>query len=81
MNHTPGPWTLTEDERNTMFVRDANGGLIWNSRRINQRGNARLIAAAPDLLNALNMICDSGVHLARDLEDAMVAALKKADGE
>lgn len=51
MTHTPGPWTLTTDERNTMFVHDAKGSLIFNTRRASMVGNARLIAAAPDLYN------------------------------
>ena len=42
------------------------------------RANAALIAAAPDLLAALQAVCDSGVMLAEPLERAMLDALKKA---
>lgn len=39
-----------------------------------------LIAAAPELLAALQMVCDSGCALAEPIENAMVAAIKKATG-
>lgn len=57
--HTPGPWTLREFEDGGKIIRvvkDSAGGLIWNSRRRNQGGTARLIMAAPDLLAALQEI-------------------------
>jgi hypothetical protein len=38
------------------------------------------MAAAPDLLAALKMICDSGVALADPIEAAMLAAIAKAEG-
>jgi hypothetical protein len=40
--------------------------------------DARLLAAAPDLLAALQMICDSGVNLAEPIERAMLDAIAKA---
>lgn len=44
----------------------------------NQRANARLIAAAPELLAALQMVCDAGVPLADAIERAMLDAIAKA---
>lgn len=52
--HTPGPWIVSAHEMGT-FVRCAGGYII--SGPVNQRpgheANAHLIAAAPDLLEAL----------------------------
>lgn len=54
MKHTPGPWTAISNELGT-FIRCKNDYLITGP--INDRpdgiDNARLIAAAPDLLEAL----------------------------
>ena len=51
--HTPGPWRV--DRRPvTVAVRDSAGNYITENVRAvpNQEANARLIAAAPDLLAA-----------------------------
>jgi len=42
--------------------------------------NGPLIAAAPELLAALQMVCDSGCALAEPIENAMLAAINKAKG-
>jgi hypothetical protein len=53
--HTPGPWTHQEYK----FIRSDEGGLDvatitgWGLLSQTNRANARLIAAAPDLLEAL----------------------------
>lgn len=56
MKHTPGPWHVMKgwDERSWM-VDSANGTPIAavSDTRLNARENARLIAAAPELLAAL----------------------------
>ena len=59
--HTPGPWRL--DNRGTTYIVDKPGdGYITRDicrmdsstmSAFHQEGNARLIAAAPDLLDAL----------------------------
>ena len=52
--HTPGPWTV-DAHRNIM----ATGGLVafpGISAGFDQEANARLIAAAPDLLGALEEV-------------------------
>ena len=55
--HTPGPWNVTG-----LYVRERDGGLIasildlWHGQRTpkaKKNANARLIAAAPELLAAL----------------------------
>ena len=55
--HTPGPWNVTG-----LYVRERDGGLVasiidlWHDQKTPKAemdANARLIAAAPDLLAAL----------------------------
>jgi hypothetical protein len=60
MSHTPGPWVVDADEgrilatdaRQTIVV-DSFGGSISNPAVL---ADARLIAAAPEMLNALRFI-------------------------
>lgn len=57
--HTPGPWVLHESE--TRFVRESNLTLIadcmsGNRHTDEERANAHLIAAAPELLAALELV-------------------------
>jgi len=56
MTHTPGPWTLaTAHDARVILVNDRNGNavgeLVYSDTR--NPADARLIAAAPDLLAAL----------------------------
>ena len=57
--HTPGPWTFTDDPEYNCFYVDAQNGAIGVADvvrlPVKDQGlaNARLIAAAPDLLDAL----------------------------
>jgi len=49
--HTPGPWTLLNDEKYPDAVIDSNGEFVCDTG--GNLHNARLIASAPDLLAAL----------------------------
>jgi hypothetical protein len=61
--HTPGPWTVTPESYGEPFgSRTVNGpefalvAVVWNGNSEGQEeanGNARLIAVAPELLEAL----------------------------
>lgn len=68
IHHTPGLWRV-----------DADGCLRRVADGIMEDTN--LFTAAPDLLAALRMICDSGVALADPIEKAMLAAIAKAEGK
>ena len=87
--HTPGPW---QKKRNisSVAVLDNSGGLVarlpateWDIEK--QDDNARLIAAAPELLEVLRYI--EGVALANEPRDLPTiaakarAAIDKATGE
>lgn len=86
---TPGPW----------YIRERTGGFtIWSdhgavtsttitplsSRRAEGEANARLVAAAPDLYEALEMVRDaneSDPHIPPSALAKIHAALAKARGE
>lgn len=54
--HTPGPWEVGDDGISTPFVGDR---IIVNTGQECAEADARLIAAAPDLLAALHLIADA----------------------
>ena len=78
--HTPGPWKAT---RNNIGVRsiDAPVCRVWMLRSGQGVANARLIAAAPDLLEALKMMLEGGLEgpTPQAIETAL-AAIAKAEG-
>ncbi len=81
---TPGKWVAIPDPNACAFddycVGVAGGERVDEIAVCSER-NARLIAAAPELYEALKMVSDSGVALHEDIERAMLAALAKAKGE
>ena len=94
--HTPGPWTATADPYSDVVV-DASGREIVVVMDPNGEANARLIAAAPDLLEALESVWlwmenqadgqSKGGHATFDLmmlreqRDIARAVIAKATGE
>lgn len=82
--HTPGPWTVrstciyTADEHEDWVASCGNGQV---ARQQINKANARLIAAAPELLEALQFVMTaSGEQLSTAFEQAQ-AAIAKATGE
>ena len=72
--HTPGPWITDgpaqfahRDRGSMVYAKSGNGHLVAtleNDNSPNHRENARLIAAAPDLLEACRVLTDEicGLH-------------------
>lgn len=59
MAHTPGPWTVrTIDDLCISVISDGNKVVPALCYGLNREANARLIAAAPDLLRLLRSVCD-----------------------
>ena len=87
MHHTPGPWfTEATSKIGHVAICDSDGFTICNPSPMGA-DNARLIAAAPDLLAALRLILDSeethGDSVVCDfetLQSVARAAVAKATG-
>ena len=99
--HTPGPWVVFSDE--TVTVRDDKDGMIASLSWLKNRGirplryptevhdNARLIAAAPDLLEEAEKLIDLHVKAMNGEQSDLVqwdsavlnlrSAIAKAKGE
>lgn len=87
--HRPGPWTVGGNEHG--YVRQYGGPAIYavdghfmvaetlrgDGR---EKANARLIAAAPEMLAALKHILAGALSLPRFAEDEARAAIAKATG-
>lgn len=66
--HTPGPWHVTGDEHGTMITDNTGEQIaLWPQQggTVEQCANARLIAAAPAMLQALQRL----THPMADDED------------
>ena len=92
MSHTPGPWMRYQ--HNAMLYPDQwwisagdCNGYAPNGDYMSVMGscgehNARLIAAAPELLDALKAaVEDCSMSMAPDIMDMASAAIAKAEGE
>lgn len=88
--HTPGPWHVGSGKHD-FIVYDAEGWAVASAAVYHQRNqgceasNARLIASAPDLLAALEMLWDvardvPSVKNREQLATTVRAALRAAKG-
>lgn len=80
--HTPGPWELRQAENGKVSIYPV-GGPYRVADSYDGLGNARLIAAAPALLEALEALVKAGHTLNADssMMTAARAAIAKAKGE
>lgn len=89
---TPGPWinlgrVSSDDSRTLIGNKDKNISLVGCACSDEQEANARLIAAAPELLEALEVAQSIIERLTRSTSDysrqqiAIRAAIAKAKGE
>lgn len=88
--HTPGPWSINDwPQANSDIAVGAVGTPlvarvpIRDVSIVGQMANARLIAAAPDLLDTLQHIESAAMDLTcerRTIRDAARAAIAKATG-
>jgi len=59
--HTPGPWKTTHSAMSGYRVSDSTGwGVAVVLKDVNDEANAHLIAAAPQMLEALEKIAEIG---------------------
>ena len=82
MTHTPGPWIATVagavNDVPAYWLINGNGGTVGDVQSVNP-ADAALIAAAPDLLAALQRCLRYG-GLYPDLADEVRAAIARATG-
>lgn len=92
--HTPGPWKWWTTHEGSHRINPEEGGLVIascdtrNPFSYEQEANARLIAAAPDLLKACKALLDvyGELHALYDIgdcdaSDAARIAIAKAEGK
>lgn len=87
--HTPGPWKFYDDSNDGKTNRieivaiGKTVARIYHSVPEEDLPNARLIAAAPELLAALQAVADywAGGDVPADIDAAMRAAIAKATGQ
>jgi hypothetical protein len=83
--HTPGPWHTAGEQG--VQIRSAKDQIakVWTMRGNEWKANARLIAAAPELLEALKEIVDAADGAGWEQLDPSFkkarAAIAKATGE
>jgi hypothetical protein len=82
MEHTPGPWKIGKDTR--VIGADSEVVCFGNSANDKNKANARLIAAAPELLEALKEIIgecpDPKLPYGHRINEIARAAIAKAQG-
>ncbi len=91
--HTPGPWRIIEIRGRAVILEPEQDGHVckiseWADEYAEeQEANARLIAAAPELLEALEnlvSLCEAGLNKEYNIEAELSeprAAIAKATGD
>jgi hypothetical protein len=76
------PWTDYDGVEHAPFLVDRNGRYVMTGSdiRIPKEANARLIAAAPDLLEALNNLENDDGAIPEHAWKMVCAAIAKAEG-
>jgi hypothetical protein len=81
--HTPGPWECNEGPYGGLWIVGSNNESIGV---IEKEEDARLIAAAPDMLKALENTCRNALGVGLCMKESCIncrnrAAIAKAKGE
>ena len=81
--HAPGPWKI--DYKKFSDIKTADGAIVATCNNLtglcNMKNNARLIAAAPDMLDALQFVTGASRLLPEAMLKAVKDAIAKALGE
>jgi hypothetical protein len=75
MSHTPGPWRYEDDELGFEVI--SYSGTICQIESCDEKDDARLIAAAPEMLEALKRVAESNPSI--ELFDLCSAVIRKAE--
>ena len=88
--HAPGPWELTHTEHVGFRVSDSTGwGVAVVLKDTNDEANAHLMAAAPQMLEALEelepflqwLVIEQGDKVDKLLKNKILPAIKAAKGK
>jgi hypothetical protein len=80
--YTPGPWTIRESATHITVVGANNETIFHDDKRCpSVPEDARLVAAAPELLEALQRVKETGVFVGAIAQEMIDAAIAKAVGE
>jgi len=80
--HTPGPWEVFESHTGPYVIDSAEQAAVCKLEWcLEAKANARLIAAAPELLDALRLVLAHAGALTGADWTAIRAAIAKAEGE
>ena len=83
MTHSPGPWKVTKLGTMGDYELSSNNyplGMLYHSQIHDTEANARLIAAAPELLEALRFYADVAI-VEDDTGEIARQAIAKAEGD
>ena len=82
LNHTPGPWSIRQEGVWSVGTDHEMTALVYGFTDEEEEANAHVIAAAPDLLEALKILAKLGEsHGAEGVYwDKARAAIAKAEG-
>jgi len=90
MSHTPGPWKVDKNHKGFVNIRrdvdsyTSDIATVWDFYAENYESNASLIAAAPDMLEALEIaiwIIEKNIHGPVAGYSNILDAVRKARGE
>ena len=80
--HTPGPWATRESATHVTVTNARGDAVFHDDKRIpGVMADARLIAAAPELLEALKVLVENGGIGPEQMFHDARAAIAKATGE
>lgn len=79
--HTPGPWMVRSYDSSSVGTKDYMTAIIYGENREEETANANLIAAAPDLLEALETLENDDNSIPSFAWDMVQSAIAKAKGE
>ena len=85
--HTPGPWKVNPAAHGCAVESEDGASVAWCGNNVSTRhgvapfrANARLIAAAPDMLAALERVEYDHGDLPSETREAVINAIAKAKG-
>lgn len=82
MNHTPAPWAFSINHSGDYQLRGSNGHLVFqvSTGTIPGNSDARLIASAPELLAALELVFSNAGESPEWIRARIAPVISKANG-